>query len=201
MTSLEALSGVSSCSRSWLSAQSTHAQSDMQACAGVIDGYLFVYLEKLGAPVLLMGLMLAVTAAMELPVFRYSGNILAALGYNGALKLSLAAFAIRLIAYSCINYAPSVWMVTPVEVLHSFTFGVAWTAGVNFCKSEAPQGLQGSAQGLYSSAFGGLGNGIGGLLGGLFFDWYGGAIMFRATFVFLAVMTAGILTLEKCLRM
>ena len=124
------------------------ARAWLQACAGVIDGYLFVYLEKLGASVLLMGLMLAVTAGMELPVFRYSGNILSALGYNGALKLALCAFALRLTAYSCINFAPSVWMVTPVEMLHSFTFGVAWTAGCELLQERGAARAAGLCAGL-----------------------------------------------------
>ena len=38
-------------------------------------------------------------------------------------------------------------------------------------------------------------------MGGLFFDWYGGAVMFRLTLVFLMVATALILSVEKCLRL
>ena len=44
----------------------------LQMCMGCIDSFLFVYLEQLGAPVLLMGVCMAVTCAIELPVFKYS---------------------------------------------------------------------------------------------------------------------------------
>lgn len=170
----------------------------VQVCVGVIDGYLFVYLEALGAPILLMGACLAVICAIELPVFLYSGHILAFLGYNGSLGTALAAFCLRLTAYSTIHLAPSVWYVVPVEVLHGFTFGIAWTAGVNFCKREAPPGLQSSAQGLFSSTYFGLGRGIGGLLGGLLYAECGGAVMFRSALSLTLAAWAAVSVAEVC---
>jgi hypothetical protein len=171
----------------------------VQACVGVIDGYLFVYLDSLGAPILLMGACLTVICAIELPVFMFSGRILSALGYEGSIRTALAAFCLRLAAYSYINLVPSVWIVVPVEVLHGFTFGIAWTAGVNYCKKEAPPGLQSSAQGLFSSTYFGLGRGFGGLLGGILYDLVGGAMMFRAALMSTLLSWAALETVERSL--
>lgn len=162
----------------------------MQVCVGVIDGYLFVYLDALGAPVLLMGACLSVVCVVELPVFMHSGRILALLGYQGSLRTALGAFCLRLAAYAAIARAPSLWLVVPVETLHAVTFGIAWTAGVNFCKREAPPGLQGSAQSLFVSVYFGLGRGVGGLAGGLMYDFYGGAALFQATLVVVLLLWA-----------
>ena len=162
----------------------------VQVCVGVIDGYLFVYLDAIGAPVLLLGACLTVVCAVELPVFLHSGRIIACLGYQGSLRTALGAFCLRLAAYGAIARAPSLWLVVPVETLHAVTFGIAWTAGVNFCKHEAPPGLQGSAQSLFVSVYFGLGRGIGGLTGGLAYDFYGGAVLFQASLAVVLLLWA-----------
>ena len=133
--------------------------------------------------------------------WRVQGAIIQRFGYKGALRIALAAYCIRLGAYSLIEAMPSVWYVTPVELLHAVTFGIAWTAGVNFCNSEAPAGLQGSAQGLFSSLLGGFGAGVGGLLGGLLFQFYGGAVMYRIVLAFAFVSSAAIIAAEEILRL
>lgn len=154
----------------------------MQVCIGAIDGYLFVYLDSLGAPPLLLGSCLAVVCSAEIPVFAYSGRILGTLGYGGALHAALAAYCLRLLAYSCLPFLPSLWLVLPVELLHGVTFGVAWCAGVNHCKSVAPVGLESTVQSLFSGAYSGFGKGLGGLSAGIIFHWFGGMILFRCFF-------------------
>lgn len=155
----------------------------VQVCVGVIDGYLFVYLDSLGAPPLLLGSCLAVICSAEIPVFAYSGHILAVLGYHGALQAALAAYCVRLLAYSCLPLLPSLWLALPVELLHGVTFGVAWCAGVNHCKSVAPVGLETTMQSLFSGAYSGFGKGLGGLSAGIVFQWCGGMMLFRWFFV------------------
>lgn len=73
----------------------------MQICVGVIDGYLFVYLDMLGAPPALFGACLFAIGCVELPVFTYSGEILDYVGYSGALHL------VRALSHSkASNYQP-----------------------------------------------------------------------------------------------
>jgi hypothetical protein len=47
---------------------------------GLISGYLFLYLQTLGASTTLMGLSLTVTCIAEVPVFHYSGKMIDKLG-------------------------------------------------------------------------------------------------------------------------
>jgi hypothetical protein len=166
---------------------------------GVIDGYLFVYLDSLGAPATMLGACLAMVCAAELPVFAFSGQILDVLGYSCALHVALGAFCLRLLAYSTLHLMPTVWLVLPVELLHGITFGISWSAGVNYCNAVAPKGLQSTIQSCFRAAYYGLGRGVGGLLGGALFLWYGGVVLFSsvligATSSWAAIVAAQILT-------
>ena len=167
---------------------------------GIIDGYLFVYLDDLGAPATVMGACLATICAIELPVFMYSGAILNALGHTGALNVALGAFCVRLAAYSVLNFAPSPWFVVPVELLHGLTFGIAWSAGVNYCKTMAPIGLEATAQGLFQSTYAGLGRSFGGLIGGLLYESVGPAIMFRLACLWTCVAWVMIAAVQHVLK-
>lgn len=172
----------------------------MQVCIGAIDGYLFVYLDSLGAPPLLLGSCLAVVCSAEIPVFAFSGHILRALGYHGALQAALAAYCMRLLAYSCLPLMPSLWMVLPVELLHGVTFGVAWCAGVNHSKSVAPAGLESTVQSLFSGAYSGVGKGMGGLCAGIIYHWHGGQVLFWSFFVGVVTFWGAITALERVPR-
>lgn len=52
-----------------------------------------------GAPVLLLGLMLTANCVAEVPVFFYSGAIIQRLGVLTTMQLSLGAYALRFLAY------------------------------------------------------------------------------------------------------
>jgi MFS transporter, PPP family, 3-phenylpropionic acid transporter len=158
----------------------------VQVCVGVIDGYLFVYLDQLGAPPSLLGACLMMIGAAELPVFAYSGQILNVLGYSGSLHLALAAFCCRLLVYSTVHLMPTYWIVAPCEMLHGITFGIAWAAGVNYCRAAAPEGLKSTIQSFFSATYYGLGRAVGGLVGGLMLHRFGGPVLFGsvATFTF-----------------
>lgn len=42
--------------------------------------------------------------------------------------------------------------VLPIEVLHGFTFALAWGAGCAYCQQLAPPGLEATSQGLFQGA-------------------------------------------------
>lgn len=155
----------------------------VQVCNGVIDGYLFVYLDMLGAPPALLGLCLLLICCVELPVFAWSGPILNFLGYSGALHLALAAFCCRLTVYATLHFMPSCWFVAPFEMLHGITFAIAWAAGVNYCKAMAPEGLKSTIQSLFMASYSGLGRGLGGLVGGMLLNRFGGPALFTSALV------------------
>lgn len=48
--------------------------------------------------------------------------------------------------------APFCLQVLPIEVLHGFTFALAWGAGCAYCQQLAPPGLEATSQGLFQGA-------------------------------------------------
>ena len=84
--------------------------------------------------------------AAEVPILFCSNAILRALGTENTLHLVVAAFVLRLMAYSTLAAWPSIWLVLPVECLHGITFGCAWSAGTSKSADLAPQGLGASMQ-------------------------------------------------------
>ena len=145
---------------------------------GVVESFLFLYLEQLGASKRLMSLGITFTCVAETPIFHYSGAIIDALGVPGALNLVLAAFVLRLTAYSTMAAWPTLWLLLPVEMLHGVTFGLAWATGAVYAKRTAPPGLHTSLQSAFQSCYFGWGTGSGGLIGGLLYEHVGPARCF-----------------------
>ena len=79
-------------------------------------------------------------------MFFCSNAILRALGTDNTLHVVVAAFVLRLMAYSTLSSWPTPWLVLPVELLHGITFGCAWAAGTSKSAELAPDGLGTSMQ-------------------------------------------------------
>jgi PPP family 3-phenylpropionic acid transporter len=142
----------------------------------VVQGYLFLYMDGLGARSSLMGLALSVATLGEVFVFGLSDHLMRWLGRRRLLMVALAANAGRVTAYSVIRVP---WMVLPVQSLHGLSFSAMWVACVGLAGEMAPPGMGATAQGLLSSVFFGLGGAIGGLAGGLIYERLGFPILFR----------------------
>lgn len=78
---------------------------------GVIDCFLFLFLQDMGGPGLLMGLSLAVTTVSEIPFFFYSGELIKRCGAIYTVALALCAYAARLLYYSQLTHP---WWVLPI---------------------------------------------------------------------------------------
>ena len=81
--------------------------------------------------------------------------------------LALAAYAGRVYGYTRLTPA-TVWWLLALEVLHGVTFGLAWTAAVDYAKAAFPKRWQTTAQMLTGLCNARLGVILGALLGGLF---------------------------------
>ena len=150
-------------------------------CVGTIEGYLFLFLDDLGASEVLLGLSLTFTCLAEVPVFHYMDRILRVLGENVLVSLVSLAFMVRLSVYRMLGeQIHNLWLVLPVELLHGITFGCAWAVGCLIMKREAPQGLQSTFQGIYQGVYFGVAHGVGGLTGGILYEKHGPRSVFMA---------------------
>ncbi len=156
-------------------------------CMAMISGFLFLYMNDLGASKTLMGFTLTVATISELPIFFYSNRLLNRWGARGLLLVALAAYVVRALAYT---FFSEPWVFLIIQLLHGLTFSAMWVAGVSYADSLAPEGLGATAQGLFSAVLFGLGGIAGGLIGGLLYDELGAVAMFRwaATFALVGLV-------------
>jgi PPP family 3-phenylpropionic acid transporter len=145
-------------------------------CMAMISGFLFLYMNDLGASKTLMGLSLTVATISELPIFFYSNRLLKRWGARGLLLIALAAYVVRALAYTVVSEP---WVFLVIQLLHGLTFSAMWVAGVSYADYLAPEGLGATAQGLFSAVLYGLGGIAGGLIAGLLYDELGAVAMFR----------------------
>lgn len=147
---------------------------------GVINNYLFLYLDELGASSTQMGFALTMATISETIVLFFSGWLLRRFGTRGLLMISLAAFVLRAFGYSA---AQAPWQALLFQLFHGLTFSTLWVAGVRFASENAPPGLSATAQSLFSATVMGFGGITGALVGGAAMDVLGGAGLFRASAV------------------
>ncbi len=152
--------------------------------SGIVHNYLFLYLSDLGASETLMGLSLTVATLSEMPVFFFSSWLLRKVGARGLLLLAIAAYVVRLLAYTLM---PPVWLVLPINLLHGLTFSALWVAGVSYVNEVTPKGSGATAQGLFSGLTMGLGSATGAVLGGTLYDSLGPTVVFQAAALWIAV--------------
>jgi PPP family 3-phenylpropionic acid transporter len=138
--------------------------------------FLMLYMASLGAGESLMGIALVVSTLGELPIWALAPFLLRRLGPRRLLAVALLSGAVQGLAFSLVK---TPLMVLPVQLLHGLAFSAAWTAGVAYVASIAPEGTQATAQGLYGGTMMGLASAIGAVLGGRLFDLAGGAMTFR----------------------
>ena len=62
-----------------------------------------------------------------------------------------------------------------------------WVAGVSYADEIAPSGLGATAQGMLSGVFMGISAAIGAMLGGILYQDFGGAIMYRTMAIAVAI--------------
>jgi len=151
---------------------------------GVIESFLFLFLDELSSPAVLWGLTLFVTAVAEIPVFHFAMPILSWVGERPMIHVVFGAFTLRFLWYGLLGtrLLPSPWAVLPAELLHGITFACAWTVGCLIAKRCAPPGLSSTFQGIFQCIYFGIGLGIGSILGGwIYFYGNGARTVFRAT--------------------
>mgnify|MGYP005991877303 CR=1 FL=1 len=138
---------------------------------GIITNFLFIWLEEQGGGANVMGWSLFFTCVSEVPLFHFSGALIARFGNTVLLVAALVCYGVRLVAYSFLSNA---WAVLPIELLHGVTFGVGWACCVAFAAEIAPPGLGSTVQGVLAGIHWGIGNSIGAIVGGFAYAAWGG---------------------------
>ncbi|XP_071786868.1 major facilitator superfamily domain-containing protein 6-like [Asterias amurensis] len=152
---------------------------------GINGTFLFLFLEELNSPHILMGMTLTVSSLSEVFFLFYAGPIIKKITCIGVAYLTLLCYAVRFLGYSLIS---NPWLVLPFELLHGFTYGVFWAACTTFASANAPSGMTTTLQAVISAFHVGVGKGVGTVLGGIVYQEWGSRTLFRA-FLFLCLGT------------
>ncbi|MEA3441831.1 MAG: major facilitator superfamily domain-containing protein 6 [Chloroflexota bacterium] len=154
--------------------------------SAVINNYLFLYMDDLGASKTLMGLSLMFATISEVPVLYFSGRLLNRFGYIGMMIFAMSLLAIRLLAYSLIQ---NPFLVLFAQLLHGPAYSALWVSGVFYAANNAPRGLGATAQGLFAGVLLGLSAAVGAFAGGILYENIGSAAMFRLVGFFVVLGT------------
>ena len=150
----------------------------------VIHNFLFLYMNNLGASKTIMGLSLTVATISELPIFFFSDKLLARWSAKHLFIFGTVMYVVRAMTLSFITLP---WMVLITQLFHGLTFSIMWVAGVSYADGIAPSGLGATAQGLLNGVFMGIATATGAFLGGVLYQEFGGAIMYRTMAMAVAV--------------
>ncbi|CAM9109176.1 unnamed protein product [Ectocarpus sp. 8 AP-2014] len=133
---------------------------------GVIDTFLFIWLDELGGSHVLLGLAGVVMCCGEVPFFYVSGSFIRKIGPRNVVALSQIGYIVRLVYYSVL-WDP--WWVLPAELLHGLTFAAMWAATTDYAHGIAPEHLRSTMQATVAGLKRGLGYGLGAILGGVLY--------------------------------
>ncbi|CAM9812625.1 unnamed protein product [Ectocarpus sp. 8 AP-2014] len=102
---------------------------------GVIDTFLFIWLDELGSSHALLGLAGLAMSFSEVPFFYVSGPLSRKIGPRNVVALSQIGYIVRLVYYSVLS---DPWWVLPAELLHGLTFAAMWAATTDYAHGIAP---------------------------------------------------------------
>ena len=121
---------------------------------GALNTFLFIFIDELGGPHVLMGLSITITAASEAVCMYFSSKMIQKLGHKNIFNLVVFCYGLRHIIYSVL-YNP--WLVAPVGMLHGICFGAFWPTCTSYVNIIAPTGMEASVQSIAHSTYFGLG--------------------------------------------
>lgn len=160
----------------------------------IVNTYLFLYMDELGASKTLMGFSMVVATISEVPLLFFSNRLIRRFGSLGLLVLGLFVGGLRLLLFSAVHFPIGIIV---IQCLQGLTFPIVWVAGVAYANEHAPVGLNATAQGLFGSMLMGFGAATGNFLGGLLIDAYDTRTMFFAMGVITLVSLITLVLVEK----
>jgi len=150
-------------------------------CNAMINGFLPLYLQDLGASGEQIGLAFLIASISELPVLVFAPLVLRRWGARPLLIGAGLLYALRAGIYVV---APSLGWALAAQVLHGPCFAALWTGGVDEAHRLAPKGMEVTAQSLFGTLFFGVATAIASVVAGwIYRDLGSGALFSSASLV------------------
>jgi PPP family 3-phenylpropionic acid transporter len=144
-------------------------------CNAIINSFLSLYLQDLGASGSQIGLAIAIASISELPVLVFAPLVLRRWGARPLLICAGLLYALRAGMYVI---APSLGWALAAQVLHGPCFAALWTGGVDEAQQLAPKGMGVTAQSLFGTLFFGVATAIASVGGGWIYRDLGSGALF-----------------------
>ncbi len=144
-------------------------------CNAIINGFLSLYLQDLGAGGEQIGLAIAIASISELPVLVFAPLVLRRWGARPLLICAGLLYALRAGIYVI---APSLGWALAAQVLHGPCFAALWTGGVDEAQRLAPKGMEVTAQSLFGTLFFGIATAIASVVAGWIYRDLGSGALF-----------------------
>lgn len=163
----------------------------LQTAAFIFDGFFGLFMKDTFGSEFLLGVSLTIGGISEILVYHFLGK--RRINISPSLLLVICAFfsTARWLLYP---FAEAILTVFIIQVLHGFTFGIFYIAGVIYTCQLLPEELVTTGQTFFWAMAFGLCCVSGSLLGGFLYDYKGYGMMFRAASL-LALFSGGIFLL------
>ncbi|GFR21175.1 MFS_1_like domain-containing protein [Trichonephila clavata] len=135
-----------------------------------------VYLENLGTPAYIIGLIETFSNLYGLPVLFTSKWLIDRMGNTKVFVLALLGYGFLCFGYS---FLQEEWPAFLLELIPALSFQLFWVSAMNFCVEVSPDDLKGTVISFAGSIHFSAGRAFGNIVGGLLMSAYGGRIAFQ----------------------
>lgn len=139
------------------------------------DSFIGLYIAQLGGSESLVGLSWFVGVATEAVVFALAGLWFRKFRPLFFIIIAGTLYSIRWFIYAAMD---DPWHIIVLQITHGLTFGVFYTAALDYVTRLIPQLLQSTGHLLFYAVFFGISGIIGSLMGGAIIDSFGGGTLY-----------------------
>lgn len=134
------------------------------------DGFLALFLHRLGADPSLVGSAWMISAVSEIPVF----FLLSKYGHKmKELPLLAICCFFYVVRFGLMSLTNNPLFVLPIQLLHSLSFGIFFFTVLRYIQRAIPDQFRATGQALFTITWSGAGGLCSGLIGGFVFNGFG----------------------------
>ncbi|KAG7172105.1 Major facilitator superfamily domain-containing protein 6-like 1, partial [Homarus americanus] len=144
---------------------------------GLIFAFLFWHLQDYGGTPTVFGIASIMNHISEIFAYFFSFRLIAQIGHVKVLCIGLLGNVLR---FLYISWMKNPWWVLPFEFIQGITHAAVWAACCSYIAHNTPPHLRCSSQGVLQGIHHGFGRGCGAIVGGIFVNFFGTSVVFRA---------------------
>ncbi|XP_045613661.1 major facilitator superfamily domain-containing protein 6 [Procambarus clarkii] len=144
---------------------------------GLIFAFLFWHLQDYEGTPTVFGIASVINHISEIFAYFFSFRLIAQIGHVKVLCMGLLGNVLR---FLYISWLRDPWWVLPFEFIQGITHAAVWAACCSYIAHNTPLHLRSQSQGVLQGIHHGFGRGSGAIIGGIFVNFFGTPVVFRA---------------------